>query len=367
MKKTILMAIILWFPFFSYSQNAAALILENKDAKKITLGMYGQVDYNEIEGTTKGKLDVHRMVLLVGYNFTEKIQFLTEFEFEHVKEVFIEQAFLNYQIQDNVFLKAGLMLVPMGIINEYHESPTFFGVERPALDKVIVPTTWREIGVGISGKFDNLPLKYQAYIFNGFKSEGLRGVDGLRKGRQKGAKSLISSPTFSGKIDYYGIKGLRLGFSGYFGDTQTDKSTESVGAIVGVSMLGLDARYNYKKLKVRVQFITTSISKTKAYNLANDSDLGSKLQGWYIETGYNILQNTKKEKLSPFIRYEQFNTHAKTDGFLAKKAYNRTETTIGLNFLAAQGVAYKIDYQIKDDKTNTKVNNQFNAGIAIWF
>jgi len=348
-------------------KNAAQTILTNKDAKKVTIGMYGQVDYNETEGSVKGKMDVHRMILLVGYNFTDRVQFLTEIEFEHVKEVYIEQAFVNYRVTNNLNVKAGLMLVPMGIINEYHESPTFFGVERPSVDNFIVPTTWREIGVGVSGKFGDLPLKYQAYIFNGFKSEGLRGIDGLRKGRQKGAESVVSSPTFSAKLDYYGIKGLRLGLSGYFGDTQTADEIEVNGETVGISMVGFDVRYNYKKFKATGQFITTSISGTKDYNLLNASDLGSKLQGWYLEVGYNMLSKLKTEKLSPFIRYEQFNTHAKTDGFTVNKAYNRQVITFGLNYNITSGIAYKIDYQIKDDKSNIDVNNQFNAGIAIWF
>lgn len=349
-------------------ENAAQSILKNKDAKKVTIGAYGQIDYNEVEGSTKGNMDVHRMVLLFGYNFTDKVQFFTEVEFEHVKEVFVEQAFINYRIKDDLNVKAGLMLVPMGIINEYHESPTFFGVERPSVDHDIVPTTWREIGIGVSGKFNNMPLKYQAYVFNGFKSDGLRGKDGLRKGRQKGAKSTISSPTFSTKLDYYGIKGLRLGLSGYFGDTQTaEEDDDADGATVGVSMIGFDARYNYKRFKAAVQYITTSISGTEDYNTLNGSDLGSKLNGWYVEAGYNVLKATKTEKLSPFVRYEQWDTHADTDGFVANDAYNRQVITFGANYEIAPGAVFKMDYQLKDDKSNNDVNNQFNAGIAIWF
>lgn len=240
----------------SLQQNSYQSILSNKDLKKVTLGAYGQVDYNEPEGAKKGIMDVHRMVLLFGYNFSEKAQFFTEIEYEHVKEVYVEQAFVNYSVSNLLNVKAGLMLVPMGIINEYHESPTFFGVERPSVDHNIVPTTWREIGVGISGKFNqDLPLKYQLYLFNGFKSDGLRGKDGLRKGRQKGAESVFSSPTFSAKLDYYGIKGLRLGLSGYFGQTQTASENPVDGETVSVSMIGFDARYTNNRFKAAGQFI----------------------------------------------------------------------------------------------------------------
>ena len=358
--------------FLELQENASQAMLKNKDEKKVTIGVYGQVDYNEVEGSKKGKMDVHRMVLLLGYNFTDKVQFFTEVELEHVKEVFVEQAFLNYRLANNFNIKAGLMLVPMGIINEYHESPTFFGVERPSVDHDIVPTTWREIGIGISGKFGDLPLKYQAYIFNGFTSDSLRGIDGLRNGRQKGAESFISSPTFSAKLDYYGISGLRLGLSGYFGNTQTTGDKDAFGETVGVQMIGFDARYNYKKFKAAGQFITISLSDTKEYNTAHTtaiftSDLGRKMEGWYIEAGYNLLPYDSDKKLALFIRYEQYDTHASTEGFIASDKYNRQITTFGFNYQIAPGAAFKIDYQLKNDKTTIDLPNQFNAGIAIWF
>mgnify|MGYP001552737102 CR=1 FL=1 len=194
----------------SYSNAGQRLLGENLP-EGITIGGYGQLDYNEPDGSASGKLDVHRLVLLFGYKFNDKVSFLTEIEYEHVKEVYVEQAYIKYRANNNLNVLAGLMLVPMGIINEYHEPTTFDGVERPNVDKYIVPTTWRELGIGISGRIDNASLKYQAYLFNGFKSYAdgsgvLRGSDGLRKGRQNGAESVVSSPNFSTKIDFYGIK-----------------------------------------------------------------------------------------------------------------------------------------------------------------
>jgi hypothetical protein len=369
MNKTNLLVLITFLMYFIFygQENASEQILKSKEANKVTIGMYGQIDYNEPEGLAKGKMDVHRMVMLLGYNFNDKVQFLTEIEYEHVKELYVEQAFLNYKVTDNFNVKAGLMLVPMGIINEYHESPTFLGVERPSVDHDIVPTTWREIGVGFSGKVKDMPLKYQVYIFNGFKTDGLRGKDGLRKGRQKGAKSIISSPTFSAKLDYYGIYGLRLGLSGYFGRTQTLSEVEVDGETIGVSMIGLDARYSKNRFKARAQYIMASLSDTENYNTLYSQDLGSKLNGWYVETGYNVLASNKKQKLIPFIRYEQYDTHAEVEGISKNDAYNRKITTFGVNYEVAPGVAYKVDYQLRDDKTYNDVPNMFNMGIAIWF
>ena len=379
MKKTIILGAML-IAALGFSQtkdsvsnvqqvNGAQKILNNNLNKGVTIGGYGQVDYNQPEGDN-GTLDVHRMVLLFGYKFNDKVQFVTEIEMEHVKEIYVEQAFLTYNLTDNVNLRGGLMLVPMGLINEYHEPTVFNGVERPNVDKYIVPTTWREIGFGVSGKLDDASLKYQAYIFNGFKSDGLRGKDGLRKGRQKGAKSTVSTPTLSAKIDYYGIRGLRLGLSGYFGKTQAEDAIEDLdGATVGVSMIGFDARYNYKKFKASGQFITTSISDTQKYNTANSSNLGAALKGWYIEGAYNLLPVTHEKKLYAFTRYEDYDTHAKVAGALVRNdAFHRTDITTGLSFHIAEGAVVKADYQFKKTAVSgSDTKGQLNLGFGIWF
>lgn len=351
-------------------------LLSDYNSNRLTIGGYAQIDYNEPDGSISGKLDVHRLVMLFGYKFNDKVSFLTEIELEHVKEVYVEQAFVNYNVNPNFNIKGGLMLVPMGIINEYHEPPTFYGVERPGVDHDIVPTTWREIGVGVSGKFDNLSIKYQAYIFNGFVSykdgEGtLRGKDGLRKGRQKAAESIINSPNLSVKFDYYGILGLKLGLAGYFGKTQTDDSSIE-NSTIGVSMIGIDARYVFKALELRGQYIFTSLSDTEEYNNLTGIDLGSKMDGLYGEIAYDFmsfLNANSDKKLVLFTRYEKYNTHKQTDGDLeTNKAYDRNILTSGIDFKIVPGVALKADYQwLKNEAKNSNVNNMFNAGIGIMF
>ena len=353
-------------------QNSGQRLLGEKLPKGVTISGYAQLDYNEPDGSEAGNLDVHRLVILLGYKFNEKVSFVTELEYEHVKEVYVEQAYLKYKANESLNVLAGLMLVPMGIINEYHEPTTFYGVERPNVDKYIVPTTWRELGIGISGNIDNASLKYQAYLFNGFKSyvdgQGLlRGSDGLRKGRQKGAESVVSSPNFSTKLDYYGIMGLRIGLSGYFGKTQTD-DTSIDGAAVGVSMLGIDMRYKYNDLELRGQYISANISDTDAYNTLSGKDLGAKMNGLYGEVAYNI-ELKGVEKLTPFLRYEKYNTHADTEGnLIVNEAYDVDELIVGLNYKVADGAAFKVDYQIINNAVSgSDAKKQFNAGVAIWF
>ena len=317
--------------------------------------------------------------MMFGYKFNDKVQFLTEIEYEHVKEVFVEQAFINYSIGDNISLRGGLMLVPMGIVNEYHEPTTFNGVERPSVDNKIVPTTWREIGVGVNGSLPDASLSYQAYIFNGFKSTELdgdqvngllKGSSGLRGGRQKEIQSTISSPTFSAKLDYYGILGLRLGLSGYFGKTQAVDAIQDLdGAIIGVSMVGFDARYKFKKFEARGQFIYASLTDTDLYNDLTGKDLGSALMGYYIEGGYNVLPIKAKQRLIAFARYEHYDTQASMEGNMQRNdAYNRNDLTAGLSYHIANGVVLKGDYQFKNNAlSGSTVNNQLNFGIGVWF
>ena len=359
--------------------NAAQRLLSGSYASAVTMGAYGEMLYNQPEGDN-GELDVQRLVLLMGYRFNDKTQFVTEIEIEHVEEIFVEQAFVNYNIASNVNLRGGLMLVPMGIVNEFHEPTTFNGTERPAMDNVIVPTTWRELGIGVSGRFDNISLGYQAYLFNGFKSTEangaggvsgfLKGSNGLRGGRQKGIKSTVDSPTLSTKLDYYGLPGLRLGLSTYFGKTQAADDVETIdGANIGISMIGLDARYAYERFTARGQFIHASLSDTEDYNALTGNDLGSALQGWYVEGAYNLLPINKNQKLFAFARYEVYDTHASTAGALSKNdAYDRTDVTTGLTYHIAPGVVLKGDYQFRSNALEDgDIKDRLNFGIGVWF
>ncbi len=359
-----------------------------KDEDRLTVGGYGQIDYNQpLGGGTyqQGNLDVHRLVLMFGYKFSPKTQFITEIEFEHVKEVFVEQAFLQHEITPWLKLRAGLMLVPMGIINEFHEPSTFNGVERPNLDKYIVPTTWREIGIGFTGVFPSASLSYQLYVMNGFNGydgdPNLSGSDGFRKGRQKGAKSYINTPNLTFKVNYFGIKGLQLGLSGYGGKSQStlykgiDKGDEAAiavadSSVVGLNMLGVDARYTLGGLSLRGQLNYGVVSNSLQYNEFSGSDLGSTMAGWYGEVGYNVfhsLESTETE-LIPFLRFEQYNTHASVEqGTTLNPAFDRTDITIGLGWKLTRGAMLKVDYQVFKNEASDDSKQQFNAGVAIWF
>jgi len=372
-------------------QNTAAKMLENRQG--LTIGGYGNIDYNQpIDNNIRqnGKLDVHRLVMLFGYHFNSQTSLITEIEYEHVTEVYIEQAFLNHRINPKLNLRGGLMLTPMGITNEYHESPTFNGVERPLIDKYLAPTTWREIGAGISGNLPSLSMKYQAYLMNGFNSydgtSKLSGTYGLRKGRQKGAKSFASYPNFAGKIEHYGILGLNLGASAYIGKTQStlydgiDKSNDAAMAkadssVIGVAMLGLDMRYRKGGAQFKGQLYYTSLSNTEEYNhftaeSGQPNDLGSEMFGFYFEAGYDLLHSnvSTESQLIPFIRYSNYDTqYAIEEGFTKNKDYAKTAITTGVSYKITSGSVVKADMQFIKSKTDSDFSKQLNLGIGFWF
>jgi hypothetical protein len=278
----------------------------------------------------------------------------------------------------------------MGIINQHHEPTTFNGVERPMIDTYIVPTTWRELGLGMVGTIPEISMRYEAYLVNGLASyngqELLSGASGLRKGRQKGAVSFIRYPNFSARAEYYGILGINLGLSGFFGKTEstlyegisreneTDISVAD-SSVVGISMLGFDVRYQRKGMQLRGQLYYIAISNTGEYNFFSTSgnepnNLGSSLFGYYAEISYNVFQplHQVKSELIPFIRYSNYDTqYSVVSGVSKNDAFNKTVITTGIGWKMHPGVVLKADFQFIKSKADSEYDNLFNAGIAVWF
>lgn len=371
--------------------NTAEQMLSNKS--KLSIGGYGEVHYNQPLTKDKediGTLDVHRMVLFFGYNFSSKTQFVTEIEVEYAKEVWVEQAFLQHKLANWVNFKAGLLLVPMGIINEYHEPTTFNGVERPVIDNKLSLSTWREVGAGFSGTILPASLKYQMYVtggLNGYDTKAIfNGSSGLREGRQKGSKAYVNSPAFSGKVEYFGIKNMNIGLSGYLGKSQSklynnladDNATglaKADSSVVGISMIGADSRYNLKGIELRGQFYFISLSNTEEYNIFTRNcqkynDLGSKMSGYYVEAGYNILKRVAKTKMElvPFVRYEYYNMHQSIKApVTGNNAYENTVVTGGLTCRITRNAVLKTDMQWIKPASTGEWTKTFNAGIGVMF
>ncbi len=371
-------------------QNTAEKLINTEG--NLTIGGYGEVHYNQIldkDIRHNGLLDVHRIVMFFGYNFSDRTHFMSEVEFEYTKELWVEQAFIQHKLNRYVNFQAGLLLVPMGIINQYHEPLLFNGVERPIIDNKIAPSTWREIGVALNGNYLPLSLKYQLMLVNGPASfdgtNGLMsGIRGIRDGRQKGSKSYISSPNFAGRIEYFGISGLNLGLSGYIGKSQSklyDKMPRENAALVaradsslvGISMVGLDGRYQSGAFQARFQGYLSSLSNTESYNVftrksGQANDLGSAMYGYYVEAGYNVLSGVSESELIPFVRYMQYDTHWNVaPGIARKELYREHIITAGLTYKITPGVVLKADVDFAKTGVATKYTTTLNAGVGVMF
>ena len=371
--------------------NSAELMLNNDG--KLNIGGYGEVHYNQPVSKNQkelGTLDVHRIVMFLGYNFSKSTQFVSEIEFEYAKELWVEQAFLQHKITKSVNLRAGLLLVPMGIINEYHEPTTFNGVERPTIDNRLSLSTWREIGFGFSGNLLPANMKYQLYAvggLNGYDTKAIfNGSSGLREGRQKGSKAYMSSPAVTGKIEYYGIKNLNIGLSGYMGKSQSKLygklpddnaglQARADSSSVGIAMVGTDARFQMKGLEIRGQAYFTSISNTHQYNKftrtgTTNNDLGKTMSGYYIEAGYNVFRplGSIEQELVPFIRYEFYNTHQSVDNSTTENLnYKNTLITTGLTYRLNKKAVIKTDIQFAKSAAVNEFSKIINAGIGVMF
>ena len=385
-RKTLIIGILFSTIIISKAQNTAQKIIGSNQG--LHIGGYGQIDYNRTindDLNYNAKLDVHRLVTFLGYNFNDKTSFVSELEFEHVVEVYVEQAFLSHNIRDNFSINAGLMLIPMGIQNLYHEPPTFNGVERTNVDKYIVPTTWREMGASVNGRIMDNTLSYELMLvngFNGYDGEGVfSGSKGLRSGRQKGAESYMTSPDFASRLSYLGIPNLNLGFSTYIGESEStaynglDLSDKNAVAsadstIIGINMMGIDGRYQKGALQLRGQYIVADLSNTNQYNTFTGKDLGSKMLGYYAEAGYNLLSEKEtNNELIAFARYENYNTHKEVEegGISINSNYDRKDVIIGLGLKLAKGAMFKIDYQIQSNGNSNSRTDQINIGTAVWF
>ncbi len=200
----------------------AANTVYSQKEESTTVGGYGELHYNEPNGDRKGQLDFHRFIIYLDHSFNKWITFKSETELEHTNaasgELALEQAYLDFHLSERFGIRAGIILPPIGIINLYHEPPTFDGVERPNVDKSIIPTTWREAGAGVYGRLAE-EWTYQLYLVAGLDASGFSGKDGIRGGRQEGVQSKVTNPSVTGRMDYFQIQGMKLGGSFFLGNS----------------------------------------------------------------------------------------------------------------------------------------------------
>jgi hypothetical protein len=338
---------------------------------------YMDFHFNKLEAVD-GELDFHRFVLIFNHSFSPRIRFVAELELEHAVvegleekgEVELEQAYVDFLLSRGFNVRAGMLLVPMGIINERHEPPVFNGVERPFVDTYIIPSTWFEAGAGVYGEIGR-GLRYRAYVMAPLNAAEFSADFGIREGRQSGSRSNVGHAAFAGRAEYVGLRGLALGASVWSGN-----SSFSIARLDTTVRIGeVDARYSRGRLEFRGEFADVSISDAGALNDAMrlltgvSPNVASGLRGFYTEAGYRVWAAGPARDLVSFVRYENFDTqHRMPEGFVPLKAFDRDAWIVGATYYPDPDVAVKVDYVYQRNQSGiVKSPNSFNVGLGCWF
>lgn len=344
-----------------------------------TLSGYMEMHLNKVEDLPAA-VDLHRFVLMVGHSFSDRLKFWSEVEVEHAfveggeetGEVAVEQAFIDLMIHRRVNVRAGMVLVPVGIQNERHEPPTFHGVERTFVDSVIVPTTWRDTGAGVFGELGG-GLSYRAYLLPGLDAAGFSAEEGITDGRQQGSRADASHPAIAGRIEFR-RRGFTTGASVWrggsgFGLTRLDIETPTVG------VSSIDARHRRGRHELRGQWSMVTIDGAGDLNRARQAQSGvnpniaSRLMGAYAEAATRVSPNAWAHEVVVFGRYEVFDTQNRMPaGFLPLEAFQRSAWVAGATYYPDPDVAFKVDVVRERNKSGiVRAPWQINVGVGWWF
>lgn len=361
------------------------MLPDEENTSKLSLHGYGELHYNSPRGSdvpaddAPASMDFHRMVWGVSYHLNDRISLHTEVDFEHAaQEMELEFAYLDFLVNPAFNFRTGAMLMPVGPLNEYHEPPLFYSVERPYVQRTIIPTTWQEGGIGIFGTLAS-GLKYRVYLVSGLNSTGFSASSGIRGGRGKVAGGEDKPRTGDelavvARLEYAPIPGLSLGVTGYQGGANQD--TEDALDGVDVTIIEADLRYRIAGFDLRSVYTQINIDEADKVNTFNGlvpgdpGSIGEKLLGWYVEGAYDVLMafNLKTEKrVVVFVRHEQFNTQEEVpSGYQSDRANDRNVTTFGLAYYPIDQVAFKADFEQWDNEADES-GNRFNLGAVYMF
>jgi hypothetical protein len=335
--------------------------------KGLSIGGYGEAVYaNQLDGRGD-QSDLLRLVLYVGYRFTDRLVFNAEVEFEHGGvETAVEFAYLDYRFTDAVQLRVGSLLVPVGMVNELHEPPFFHGVFRPDLERNLVPATWNENGLGLHGEVG--PIRYQAYLLTGLDATGgeLREGSWLRNARTGGSES--PAETVAGVLALSGAVGpATLGGSVYRGRAGQGEA----GVDADVTLAEVHGRLAWRGLGVKAIYAVGALSDAGALPVRDGEVLGSRVRGGYLELAYDVaplLWPGGETALEPFVRYQAYDLNDEVpQGQVRSPAADVATWTAGLSFKPIPTVVLKADWQRRATAAAGSEASQVNVGAGFVF
>lgn len=317
---------------------------------RVSIGAYGELHYNNLD--SREEIDFHRFVLFFSNQFTDRLRFFSELELEHSLagegnpgELELEQAYVEYDFSPRLSAKTGLFLVPVGILNETHEPPTFLGVERNKIESEIIPSTWWEAGAAISGR-NSSGISYDLALHSGLAvpTTGPNAYR-IRSGRQKVAEAQADDLAYTGRLRYTGMPGLEFAMSLQYQENITQSADPEASATL------VEAHLNYQNgpLNLRALYADWSIDGAMAQALGKDSQVG-----FFVEPSYRI-----NPQLQVFARYGEYNTF---DGLPGTQDIEQTD--FGVNWYLHQDVVLKADFI---NISGAADDEGFNLGMGYQF
>jgi hypothetical protein len=334
---------------------------------------YGEINLTRpISSAADTTADLRRFVLGLQHRFSPALKFVAELEVEHAissaddqGEVEIEQAFIERQLGPTWAARAGLILMPMGLLNEHHEPTAYYGVERNFVETAIVPSTWREGGVELVGAFENgltlqagLSTSFDAGKWDAASTEGQESPLGsihqeLQLARARDLGGFAS-------LDWRGVPGLLVGGAAFVGGAGQGQSRGSTPVI---ALWELHARWTPSRFDLSALYARGTISNTAALNaplVGNPSLVPAAFDGWYLQAAVQAWTHGDLA-LKPFARLERFNTgRSYADlgpGLTPEARPTETVVTLGVNFDLSPEVVIKADYQRFDvDSSRSRVD-----------
>ncbi|HEU4719591.1 MAG TPA: hypothetical protein VFU15_17225 [Bacteroidia bacterium] len=376
---------------------SAGLVRSNSST---VISGYGEarVTYDLIDRT--GNADLTRNVLFVGHRFNQKIFMFSEWEIEDAKveggepggEIAMEQLFLKFNVNRDLYVNAGLFIPRLGIINENHLPTTFNGIDRPYVETFVIPSTWREMGIALYGQTPRLPgFNWTVGLFNGLNSEEFGNGSGIREGRFEGKNASASNLAVSAALLYY-RDAFRFQVSGYYGGTAglSHRDADSLRLDSGpfgtpVALAEADAQYISEGFTFKALGTIVAIPDAQNINRAYANNTPQMMWGAYAEAGYNVLHPfaTPEKNLVVFARYEMLDLNAKmSENGIRDESLRQQYLVTGVTWMPVRGIAVKADYTMRTTgkpnpalQINPYVNGQVfyatrgfvNLGIAYSF
>jgi len=351
-------------------------------ADRTTIGGYGELHYNNLhDGATafdgdaddRDRVDFHRFVLFASHTFNDWLRFASEIEIEHSLagdgapgEVEIELAWLEADLNQHHHLRAGLDILPVGLLNLTHEPNTFYGVERNPVEAEIIPSTWWEASLAAWGEL--MPgLAYSVYLHSGLVIPTTGGSRFRpRSGRLKAAEADNQDAAVLGRLLYNGTPGLEIAATV---DYQVDYTgtADAAEADAWLFETHVDWRHN-SGFGLRALYARWALGEDRGAGLDPGTVGADTLEGWYVEPAYRFFSaSLLPGEVGVFMRYQQWDERNGLDG----TAYRFEEYdmfNVGINYWPHPQVVVKLDAQWQDADGPVAVERDgFNLGLGYQF